>query len=77
MAKTSVTIPDEIFEQAKELSDNFSALVTEAITDLIRKKRVEKAQKSFGKWAKRDKNSVDIVNEMRSEERRTYARRSR
>ena len=76
MAKTSVTIPDDIFEQAKELSDNFSALVTEAVSDLIRKKKIERAQKSFGKWAKRDKNSVDIVNELRSEDRRTYARRS-
>ena len=77
MAKTSVTIPDDILEQAKELSDNFSALVTEAVSDLIRKKKIEKAQKSFGKWAKRDKDSVDIVNELRSEEGRTYARRSR
>jgi post-segregation antitoxin (ccd killing protein) len=77
MAKTSVTIPDDIFEQAKELSDNFSALVTEAVSDLIRKKKIEKAQKSFGKWAKRDKDSVDIVNELRSEDGRTYARRSR
>ena len=64
-------------EQAKELSDNFSALVTEAVSDLIRKKKIEKAQKSFGKWAKRDKDSVDIVNELRSEDGRTYARRSR
>ncbi len=77
MAKTSVTIPDDIFEQAKELSDNFSALVTEAVSDLIRKKKIERAQKSFGKWAKRDKDSVDIVNELRSEDGRTYARRSR
>jgi post-segregation antitoxin (ccd killing protein) len=77
MAKTSVTIPDDILEQAKELSDNFSALVTEAVSDLIRKKKIEKAQKSFGKWAKRDKDSVDIVNELRSEDGRTYARRSR
>ncbi len=77
MAKRSITIPDEIFEQAKELSDNFSALVTEAVSDLIRKKKIERAQKSFGKWAKRDKDSVDIVNELRSEEARTYARRSR
>jgi post-segregation antitoxin (ccd killing protein) len=77
MAKTSVTIPDDILEQAKELSDNFSALVTEAVSDLIRKKKIEKAQKSFGKWAKRGKDSVDIVNELRSEDGRTYARRSR
>jgi post-segregation antitoxin (ccd killing protein) len=77
MAKTSVTIPDDIFEEAKEFSDNFSALVTEAIKDYIRKKKVEKALKSFGQWADRDKDSVTIVNDLRSEDKRTYAKRSR
>jgi post-segregation antitoxin (ccd killing protein) len=76
MAKTSVTIPDDIFEEAKEFSDNFSALVTEAIKDYIRKKKVEKALKSFGQWSDRDKDSVTIVNDLRSEDKRTYAKRS-
>jgi post-segregation antitoxin (ccd killing protein) len=76
MAKTSVTIPDDIFEEAKEFSDNFSALVTEAIKDYIRKKKVEKALKSFGQWSNRDKDSVTIVNDLRSEDKRTYAKRS-
>ena len=76
MAKASVTIPDDIFEEAKEFSDNFSALVTEAIKDYIRKKKVEKALKSFGQWSDRDKDSVTIVNDLRSEDKRTYAKRS-
>ena len=76
MAKTSVTIPDDIFEEAKELSDNFSALVTEAIKDYIRRKKVEEALKSFGHWSGRDKDSVSIVNDLRSEDKRTYAKRS-
>ena len=76
MTKTSVTIPDDIFEEAKEFSDNFSALVTEAIKDYIRKKKVEKALKSFGQWSDRDKDSVAIVNDLRSEDKRTYAKRS-
>ena len=76
MAKTSVTIPDDIFEEAKEFSDNFSALVTEAIKDYIRKKKVEKALKSFGQWSDRNKDSVTIVNDLRSEDKRAYAKRS-
>ena len=76
MAKTSVTIPDDIFEEAKEFSDNFSALVTEAIKDYIRKKKVEKALKSFGQWSDRNKDSVTIVNDLRSEDKRSYAKRS-
>ena len=77
MAKTSVTIPDDLLIEARKLSDNFSALVTEAIEDYMRKKKVEKALGSFGKWSDRGKDSVDLVNEMRSEEGRTYGKRSR
>lgn len=76
MAKTSVTIPDDLYQQAKELSDNFSSFVTEAIKDHIRKVKVANALKSFGKWEKRDKESTDIVRELRSDKGRGYADRS-
>jgi post-segregation antitoxin (ccd killing protein) len=73
MAKTSVTIPDNLFEEAKKLSDNFSNFVTEAIEDRIRKVKVERALKSFGKWDERDKESAAIVKDLRSEEGRGHA----
>ena len=76
MAKTSVTIPDDLYQQAKELSDNFSSFVTEAIKDHIRKVNVANALKSFGKWEERDKESTDIVRELRSDKGRGYADRS-
>ena len=76
MTKTSITIPTALFEEAKDISDNFSALATEAIGDYIRRKKVEKALKSVGMWADRKKKSTDIVNEMRSDAGRTYAKRS-
>jgi len=76
MIKTSITIPDDLFKEAKEFSDNFSALVTESIKDYMRKKKVEKALNSFGKWGERNEDSVDIVNELRSEKERDFANRS-
>ena len=76
MIKTSITIPNDLFEEAKDISGNFSALATEAIGDYIRKKKIEKALKSRGTWAGRKKKSTDIVNELRSEDGRTYAKRS-
>lgn len=75
--KTSISIPDDIFNEAKKLSDNFSSVVTEALQEYLRRKKVEKAVSSFGKWEKRDKGSVDIVSEMRKEDKRRYADRSR
>lgn len=75
LVKTSISIPEDILKQAKDLSDNFSSLVTEALKDYLRKKTVEKALQSFGKWGNRDKDSRDIVNEMRIEAGRDYANR--
>ncbi len=75
--KTSINIPDDIFNEAKKLSDNFSSVVAEALKEYLRKKKVEKAMSSFGKWGKRDKRSVDIVSDIRKEDRRRYADRNR
>lgn len=76
MAKTSVTIPDDLYQQAKEFSDNFSSFVSEAIKEHIRKLKVASALKSFGKWQERDKESTEIVKELRTDKGRDYADRS-
>jgi post-segregation antitoxin (ccd killing protein) len=55
IVKTSITIPEEILHQAKRISDNFSSLVTEALKEYLKKKNVEKALASFGKWEEREK----------------------
>jgi len=75
--KTSINIPDDIFNEAKKLSDNFSSVVAEALREYLRRKKVEKAMSSFGKWGKRGKRSADIVTDMRKEDRRRYADRNR
>ena len=75
--KTSVNIPDDIFNEVKKLSDNFSAVVAEALKEYLRRKKVEKAMSSFGKWEQRDKSSVKIVKDMRKEDKRRYADRNR
>ena len=76
LVKTSITIPDEIFRQVKEVSDNFSQAVSEALQEYLRKKKVQKAKESFGSWGDRDRSSVDIVNELRKEGGRKYADRA-
>ncbi|MBA4349314.1 MAG: hypothetical protein C0415_04920 [Thermodesulfovibrio sp.] len=76
MVKTSITIPDDVYKEAKKQSNNFSLLVSEALKEYLRMKTVEKAKASFGKWEKRDKASIDIVKELRKEEGRKYANSS-
>ncbi len=75
LVKTSITIPDEIFNQAKNISKNFSAFVVEALNDYLKKEKIRKAMSSFGKWEERDNSSIEIVNKLRKEESREYAKR--
>ncbi len=76
LVKTSITIPDEIFKQVKEMSENFSQTVAEALKEYLQKKKVQKAKGSFGSWGRRDKDSVNIVNELRKDGERNYADRN-
>ncbi|MBI4683901.1 MAG: type II toxin-antitoxin system CcdA family antitoxin [Nitrospirae bacterium] len=76
MVKTSVTISDDVYKEAKRQSENFSLLVSKALKEYLRMKKVDKARASFGRWGKRGKASVDIVKEIRKEEGRRYADRS-
>jgi metal-responsive CopG/Arc/MetJ family transcriptional regulator len=74
MLRTSITLPDDLFEEAKAISgDNFSALVSEALRKYLKEAKTKKALKSFGCWEDRKKDSTEIVNEMRSEKGRSYA----
>jgi len=75
--KTCINISEDLFNEAKKLSDNFSSVVAEALREYLRKKKVQKALSSFGSWEKRDKSSADMVNEMRKEDTRRYADRHR
>jgi len=76
MIKTTISIPEDIYTEAKKTTSNFSLLVSEALREYLRKRRVNKAVSSFGKWQKRDEESAEIVNELRKEESRKYANRA-
>ncbi|MBI4763520.1 MAG: hypothetical protein HY787_02795 [Deltaproteobacteria bacterium] len=73
--KTSIKISDDLYQQGKKISNNFSLLVSEALKEYLHKAAVKKAVHSFGTWAKRGKGSVTITNELRNEGNRNYANR--
>jgi len=74
MLRASITLPDDIFKEAKALSgNNLSALVAEALRKYLQDLKTKKALNSFGSWQDREKDSVDIVNELRTDEGRDYA----
>lgn len=46
LVKTSITIPDEIFRQVKEMSENFSQTVAEALKEYLQKKKSRKRKEA-------------------------------
>ncbi len=76
LVKTSITLPDDLLLEARAMSQNVSSLVTEALREYIRQRKVQKAMESFGSWKGRDGDSTDIVNALRTEEGRDYAGRT-
>ena len=76
LVKTSITLPDDLLQEAKTMSKNVSSLITEALREHIRQLKVQKAMESFGSWKDREDTSVDIVNDLRKERDRDYAGRS-
>ena len=74
MLRASITLPDDLLKEAKAVSgNNLSALVAEALRKYLQDLKTKKALNSFGSWEDREKDSVDIVNELRSDEGRNYA----
>jgi hypothetical protein len=65
--KTSVQIPDEVYRQTKLVSENFSSVVTLALKDYLKKSKIKNALQSFGSWESREMDSVELINELRTD----------
>jgi hypothetical protein len=76
LVKTSITLPDDLLQEARSMSRNVSGLITEALREYIRQRKVQKAMESFGSWKGREGDSVDMVNNVRAEEGRDYVGRA-
>lgn len=70
IVKKTISLPEELFEEARGLSGNFSGLVEIALREYLHRSRVAKALESFGQWQPRKEDSAAIVNDLRKEESR-------
>lgn len=65
MLKKTISIPEELYNEAQIISPNFSTIVQDALETYLSQQKVENAIQSFGSWEQRDRKSVEIVNELR------------
>ena len=76
LTKTSITLPDDLLQEAKAISKNVSSLITDALREYLHQRKVQKAMESFGSWKGHDGDSIDTVNLLRKEGERDHADRS-
>lgn len=67
LVKKSITISKELINESQKISDNFSALVTKALEEYLKKENIKKAVSSFGSWKNRKEDSIKIVNKLRKD----------
>lgn len=73
--KKTVSISEELVKEVGHIAPNFSEFVEAALVAYLHQYRLQKAVDSFGKWQKRENTSVDLVNQLRRENKRKYANR--
>ncbi len=78
VVKKTVSIPEEIYKEAREISNNFSQIVKEALEDYLKKKRKEKILSMAG--ALKDweiKDGIEYEKKMREEDIETQEKREK
>ena len=68
--KKTISLDEDIVNQASVISSNFSAVVESALVEYIQHYRVQKALQSFGKWVDREESSAEFVSELRRKDER-------
>lgn len=74
--KKTISISEDLVKEANSITSNFSAVVEAALVDYLRHYRIKCATESFGKWQERKDSSIDLVNQLRKEDRRKHGNRT-
>ena len=78
VVKKTVSIPEEIYKEAREISNNFSQIVKEALKEYLKKKKKEKILSMAG--ALKDweiKDGIEYEKKMREEDIETQEKREK
>ncbi len=78
VVKKTVSIPEEIYKEAREISNNFSQIVKEALKEYLKKKKKEKILSMAGAlkdWEIED--GIEYEKKMREEDIETQEKREK
>ena len=66
--KKTISLPEELYKEAESISNNFSEIVKEALSDYLKRKKIEKALSTAGVLKDFKENSIEYVDRMRKED---------
>ena len=76
--KKTISIPEDIYKEAREFSENFSQIVKEALEDYLKKKKKEKILSMAGSLKDWEiKEGLEYENKAREEDIRTQKEREK
>ncbi|WP_029523200.1 type II toxin-antitoxin system CcdA family antitoxin [Persephonella sp. KM09-Lau-8] len=76
--KKTISIPEDVYKEAREFSENFSQIVKEALEDYLKKKKKEKILSMAGSLKDWEiKEGLEYENKAREEDIRTQKEREK
>ena len=66
--KKTISLPEELYKEAENLSQNFSEIVKEALSEYIKKKKIEKALSTAGAFNDMKETGTEYVDRIRNED---------
>jgi len=66
--KKTISLPEELYKEAENISHNFSEIVKEALSEYIKKKKIEKAISTAGEFKGLKETGIEYVDKMRKED---------
>ena len=66
--KKTISLPEELYKEAENLSHNFSEIVKEALSEYIKKKKIEKALSTAGAFKDMKETGIEYVDRIRNED---------
>ncbi len=66
--KKTISLPEELYKEAENLSQNFSEIFKEALSEYIKKKKIEKALSTAGAFKDMKETGIEYVDRIRNED---------
>ncbi len=66
--KKTISLPEELYKEAENLSNNFSEIVKEALSEYIKKKKIEKTLSTAGAFKDMKETGIEYVDKIRNED---------